>query len=53
VVCHLDLVHGGRITAEPPASRVRWTIGRVDRRGDGAHGETRGLITVIGREKVA
>jgi len=48
VVCHLDLVHGGRITAEPPASRVRWTIGRL---GDRAHGETGGLITVIGREK--
>jgi len=60
VVCHLDLVHGGRITAEPPASRVRWTIGRVgerlDRRGGGLGGgdeETGGLITVIGREKVA
>jgi len=56
VICHLDLVHGGRITAEPPASRVRWTIGRLDRR-DGALGggdhEGRGLITVIGREKVA
>jgi len=52
VVCHLDLVHGGRITAEPPASRVRWTIGRVGGRG-GGDTEAGGLITVIGREKVA
>jgi len=52
VVCHLDLVHGGRITAEPPASRVRWTIGRLDRRAGGHRGGSGGLIEVIGREKV-
>jgi len=52
--CHLDLVHGGRMVAEPPASRVRWTIGRLGGRlaaGGGAQGGG-GLITVIGREKV-
>jgi len=53
VVCHLDLVHGGRIIAEPPASRVRWTIGRGGGRGGGrGDEEAGGLITVIGREKV-
>jgi len=62
VICHLEILHGGRMTAEPPASRVRWTIGRVgrvggsiDRRVGGlaeGDGEGRGLITVIGREKV-
>jgi len=49
--CHLDLIHGGRMTAEPPASRVRWTIGRLGR-GNGGGEEGAGLITVIGREKV-
>jgi hypothetical protein len=29
VFCHLHGVHEGRITAEPPASRIRWTIGRT------------------------
>jgi hypothetical protein len=27
-VCHLHGVHEGRIAAEPPASRIRWRIGR-------------------------
>src|SRR4029077_3669235 len=27
--CHLDGIHGGRLTATPPADAVRWTIGRV------------------------
>jgi len=53
VICHLEVLHGGRMTAEPPASRVRWTIGRLDRSGGGREEERRGLITVIGREKVA
>ncbi|HEX6275559.1 MAG TPA: HNH endonuclease, partial [Polyangiaceae bacterium] len=26
--CHLHGVHEGRIGAEPPASRIRWRIGR-------------------------
>jgi hypothetical protein len=29
VWCHLRGVHEGRITAEPPASRIRWQIGDV------------------------
>jgi hypothetical protein len=28
VWCHLHGVHAGRIGAEPPASRIRWRIGR-------------------------
>jgi len=28
VTCHLDLVHGGRATAAPPAGDVVWTLGR-------------------------
>jgi hypothetical protein len=28
VWCHLSGVHEGRITAEPPASNIRWRIGR-------------------------
>jgi hypothetical protein len=28
VWCHLHGVHEGRIAAEPPASRIRWRIGR-------------------------
>jgi hypothetical protein len=27
--CHLDGIHGGRLTAEPPASSIRWSIGRT------------------------
>jgi hypothetical protein len=27
--CHLDGIHGGCLTATPPASAVRWTLGRV------------------------
>jgi hypothetical protein len=26
--CHLEGIHGGRIRATPPASNIRWTIGR-------------------------
>jgi hypothetical protein len=26
--CHLQGVHGGRLAAEPPASAIRWSIGR-------------------------
>ena len=26
--CHLEGVHGGRLTARPPASEVEWTLGR-------------------------
>jgi hypothetical protein len=29
VWCHLHGVHEGRIAAEPPASRIRWRIGRA------------------------
>ena len=29
VVCHLELVHQGRLRAEPPADHVRWTLGRA------------------------
>jgi hypothetical protein len=29
VWCHLHGVHEGRIRAEPPASRIRWRIGRA------------------------
>jgi len=28
VWCHLEGIHGGRLRAEPPASSIRWTIGR-------------------------
>jgi hypothetical protein len=28
VWCHLHGLHEGRIGAEPPASRIRWRIGR-------------------------
>lgn len=28
VWCHLQGVHEGRLTAEPPASRIRWELGR-------------------------
>ncbi len=38
--CHLDGVHAGRLTVEPPASRMLWSIGR-----DG------GLV-VLGREVI-
>jgi hypothetical protein len=37
--CHGDLLHEGRIQAEPPASKIRWVIGRD------------GLIEVNGRDK--
>jgi hypothetical protein len=37
--CHLDGIHGGRITAEPPASQIHWRLGR----GSGA-------LEVRGRE---
>ncbi len=39
VWCHLRGVHEGRIRAEPPASRIRWRIGR------------RGTLVVEGRTK--
>jgi len=26
--CHLEGIHGGRITARPPASQIHWTLGR-------------------------
>ena len=39
VTCHLELVHGGRLRAEPPAPDVRWTLGRA------------ALLTVAGRER--
>jgi hypothetical protein len=29
VWCHLRGIHEGRIAAEPPASRIRWRIGRT------------------------
>jgi hypothetical protein len=29
VRCHLELVHLGRLRAEPPADHVRWTFGRA------------------------
>ena len=41
VWCHLEGVHGGRITAEPPAYDITWTVGR-----------DRGIV-VRGRRKVA
>ncbi|TNF28333.1 MAG: HNH endonuclease [Deltaproteobacteria bacterium] len=30
VRCHLELLHQGRLRAEPPAQHVRWTLGRSD-----------------------
>jgi hypothetical protein len=41
VWCHLHGVHEGRIAAEPPASNVRWKIGRT------------GTLWVQGRERSA
>jgi 5-methylcytosine-specific restriction endonuclease McrA len=41
VWCHLHGIHEGRIAAEPPASRIRWRIGR------------RGTLRVEGRVRVA
>ena len=29
VWCHLDGIHGGRLSAAPPASSIRWEIGRT------------------------
>jgi len=29
VACHLSLLHGGRMKAEPPADDIRWTLGRT------------------------
>jgi hypothetical protein len=29
VWCHLDGIHGGRLSAIPPASNITWTIGRT------------------------
>jgi hypothetical protein len=26
--CHLEGIHGGHISARPPASNIRWTFGR-------------------------
>jgi hypothetical protein len=26
--CHLEGIHGGQISATPPASNIRWTLGR-------------------------
>ncbi len=40
VICHLDLVHGGRMEATPPADHIRWTLGRQP------------LIVVDGRQRV-
>ncbi|TNF28563.1 MAG: HNH endonuclease [Deltaproteobacteria bacterium] len=40
VSCHLDLLHTGRLRAEPPADDVRWTLGRE------------GLLVVQGRTVV-
>lgn len=37
--CHLEGIHGGRLKAEPPASRMKWTIGRQP------------ILVVEGREK--
>jgi hypothetical protein len=37
--CHLDGIHGGRITAQPPASQIHWRLGRG-----------RGALEVRGRE---
>ncbi|MCC7385912.1 MAG: HNH endonuclease [Deltaproteobacteria bacterium] len=37
--CHIEGIHRGRLKAEPPASRVRWTIGREP------------IMVVEGREK--
>ncbi len=28
VTCHLEVLHGGRLKAEPPADHIRWTLGR-------------------------
>ena len=39
--CHLEGVHQGRLTVEPPASHMLWSIGR-----------DRGLV-VLGRKKIA
>jgi hypothetical protein len=41
VWCHLHGVHEGRIGAEPPASRIRWRIGRS------------GTLRIEGRTRVA
>jgi hypothetical protein len=41
VWCHLHGVHEGRIGAEPPASRIRWRIGRA------------GTLRIDGRTRVA
>jgi hypothetical protein len=41
VWCHLHGIHGGRIVAEPPASRIRW---RIDRSG---------TVRVYGRVRIA
>jgi hypothetical protein len=41
VFCHLRGIHGGRIAADPPASRIRWRIGR------------RGTLFVEGRTRVS
>ena len=27
--CHLEGIHGGRISAEPPADAIRWSLGRT------------------------
>ena len=37
--CHLDGIHRGRLKVAPPASRMRWTIGREP------------IMVVEGREK--
>jgi hypothetical protein len=39
--CHLRLIHGGVITLEGRASRLRWTIGRAR------------TLRVVGREMIA
>jgi hypothetical protein len=41
VWCHLHGVHEGRIGAEPPASHIRWRIGRS------------GTLRIEGRTRVA
>ncbi|TNF24120.1 MAG: HNH endonuclease [Deltaproteobacteria bacterium] len=41
VTCHIELLHQGRLRAEPPADDIRWTLGRT------------ALLVVRGRTLVA
>ena len=43
VWCHLDGIHGGRLSAAPPASSIRWRIGRAP------HTEVEGRRTAASR----